>query len=219
MKVCSRCSEAKSLDAFGRQTAKSDGLAPHCKACAAIYDRTKRNAKARAARLKAERQKDPERFATYERTKRQRHGVKLNAAAKLRKRRWKVERKDVYLASERRYYTQPHRRLIARIRSRTRAALRLPRGSTIALLGCTTEQLQTWLERFFVEGMGWHNMERWHLDHHWPLALFDLTDPRQLAKACHFRNLRPLWAEDNHQKGDRLPHEEMQRFEAWRATL
>lgn len=34
-----------------------------------------------------------------------------------------------------------------------------------------------------------------------PLAAFDLTDPEQLARACHFSNLQPLWWRVNLSKG------------------
>jgi len=33
-----------------------------------------------------------------------------------------------------------------------------------------------------------------------PLAEFDLTDPVEFKKACHYTNLQPLWAYDNFTK-------------------
>ena len=35
------------------------------------------------------------------------------------------------------------------------------------------------------------------LDHIKPLAVFDLTDSKQLAEACHYTNMRPLWSSAN----------------------
>ncbi len=58
----------------------------------------------------------------------------------------------------------------------------------------------------FLPGMTWANHGRrgWHIDHIIPCAAFDMTDENQ-AKACwNYKNLRPLWAEDNWAKGDKI---------------
>ncbi len=72
-------------------------------------------------------------------------------------------------------------------------------------LGCTIADLRIHIERQFSKGMTWKNWSRtgWHIDHIRALAEFDLTDPAQLAAACHFTNLRPIWAIQNLQKGAR----------------
>ena len=84
-------------------------------------------------------------------------------------------------------------------------------GSAIAMLGCSIEELKTHLEYQFAPGMSWENFgllngERWtwQIDHIHPLSKFDLTDSGQLRKACHFSNLRPLWALDNRRKANKV---------------
>lgn len=54
--------------------------------------------------------------------------------------------------------------------------------------------------------MTWKNWSPtgWHIDHKIPLAFFDLTDRKQLLKACHYTNLQPLWSNENIRKGDKL---------------
>jgi hypothetical protein len=75
-------------------------------------------------------------------------------------------------------------------------------GSAIKNLNCSIEELKTYLESKFQEGMSWenHSLHGWHIDHIVPLASFNLEDPEELKKACHYTNLQPLWAEDNLKK-------------------
>ncbi len=47
-----------------------------------------------------------------------------------------------------------------------------------------------------------HGLYGWHIDHVVPLSSFDLTDHKQVKKACHWFNLQPLWAKENLSKHD-----------------
>lgn len=98
-----------------------------------------------------------------------------------------------------------------RVRTRLLKALRTVgagRNSSIScLVGCSLDQLRQHLESSFVEGMGWLNRSEWHIDHIIPLSSFNLSDPEQLARACHYTNLQPLWARDNIIKSDRVARE------------
>lgn len=84
-------------------------------------------------------------------------------------------------------------------------------GSAIDNLGCSVDELRSHLESLWQDGMNWSNFGRlsadqctWQIDHIMPLSYFDLTDPRQVAIACHWTNLAPLWAIDNRRKGNRI---------------
>lgn len=76
---------------------------------------------------------------------------------------------------------------------------------TKELIGCSVTDLKKHIESKFKDGMGWENygLSGWHIDHIKPLSLFDLSDPVELLKACHFTNLQPLWAKENLSKGNR----------------
>jgi len=78
------------------------------------------------------------------------------------------------------------------------------RGSAVALLGCTIDELIAQFESQFAVGMSWADRGAWHIDHIRPLSSFDLQDPVQLAVACHHSNLQPLWASDNMSKGGKV---------------
>ena len=105
-------------------------------------------------------------------------------------------------------------KLAAQLRTRTRNAIILGQkgGSAVKDLGCSISKLKIHLQlkfyrnpRDFHEYMSWDNWSRdgWHIDHIRPLASFDLSDPTQFKQACHYTNLRPLWARDNLIKGDK----------------
>ena len=79
------------------------------------------------------------------------------------------------------------------------------RSHYIELLGCSLSDLASHIENKFLPGMPWENRNLWHLDHIRPLKTIDLSDRTQLAVACHFTNLQPLWAADNLEKGHRWP--------------
>jgi hypothetical protein len=79
------------------------------------------------------------------------------------------------------------------------------------LVGCTLDDLVTYLESKFQSGMCWDNRNFWHIDHIRPLASFDLTDVEQQRIAFHFTNLQPLWARDNIRKGARFGANDWQR--------
>jgi len=65
---------------------------------------------------------------------------------------------------------------------------------TVEWVGCTSEQLKTYFESLFQEGMTWENYGEWHVDHIRPICSFL---PEEWEEVNHYSNLRPLWAEDN----------------------
>lgn len=94
------------------------------------------------------------------------------------------------------------RRIAHSLRTRLRKAVKT--GSAIKNLGCTTSELVAHLEKQFSVNMMWDNYGQWHIDHIKPLSSFDLTVPKQLAEACHYSNLQPLWGSENISKGKKL---------------
>ena len=88
-----------------------------------------------------------------------------------------------------------------------RRGIDYPKGrhSWTALVGYSSKELKAHLESKFTDGMGWHNIGEWHIDHIKPLALFDFdnfTDDG-FKKAWALDNLQPLWSFDNISKGAR----------------
>ena len=66
--------------------------------------------------------------------------------------------------------------------------------------GCTAEELKTYLESLFTEGMTWDNYGEWHVDHIRPVSSFTIEEVMQIN---HYSNLQPLWAKDNLSKSNK----------------
>ena len=75
--------------------------------------------------------------------------------------------------------------------------------SVINLLGCSIEEFKIMISKKFKKGMNWNNYGEWHLDHIKPVAKFDLTKKDEQVKAFNYKNLQPLWAEENLKKSDK----------------
>lgn len=139
------------------------------------------------------------------------HPEKQKAKAKRRFERNKV---DIRKRRKEREFKDPSLKISKLLRDRFKKALngRFKGGSAIDALGCSIDDFKERFRHMFAvhsttnEQMDWHNYgKKWHIDHIIPLAYFDLTDPKQVQIACNYRNLQPLWAEDNIKKGDQLP--------------
>lgn len=101
--------------------------------------------------------------------------------------------------------TNPIIRLRQRLRKRVRSMMKRNVRGISRLVGCNSLELRKWLEFRFSKGMNWTNYGTiWVVDHKIPLARFNLEDPQERAKACHFTNLQPLTKKDNHQKADKI---------------
>ena len=66
---------------------------------------------------------------------------------------------------------------------------------TAKLLGCSSEQLKTYLESKFLPTMTWENYGKlWHVDHILPCSKFNLKNEEQQKICFHYTNLQPLFA-------------------------
>lgn len=78
----------------------------------------------------------------------------------------------------------------------------------MAYVGCGVRHLIKHMEAQFLPGMTWANHgTAWEIDHHMPIAAFNLADRQQAETCFHFTNLRPLWKHLNHAKADTLQND------------
>lgn len=73
------------------------------------------------------------------------------------------------------------------------------------IIGCSREELATWMESNFDADMNWENLgKKWQIDHVIPIQAFDLT-ATEGQKACfHWSNLYPLDLKQNQHKGKQI---------------
>jgi hypothetical protein len=149
------------------------------------------------------------------------HGEELPECKRARMVVWRANNKKHIAASARQYRqanrAKANRRTVLRNRENIQAKLRLnlrkrltaairggfKGGSAVRSLGCTIPELMAHLEAMWTDGMSWatYGPSGWHIDHVRALSKFDLSDPEQVAIACRYSNLQPLWAADNIAKG------------------
>lgn len=174
-------------------------------------DRKARQAeRVRAARLKSEK------FSIYCKEYRSRPEVKARriAANKTPERlaylkQWRQT--DSYKAYRRSYVAAirktPRGTINNRMQSGIRRGLVCGKGGVKweSLVGYTVDMLRSHIERQFLRGMSWDNVEKWHIDHIIPLCSFNFTsyDDAEFRRAWALTNLRPLWKSKNILKGSR----------------
>jgi hypothetical protein len=103
---------------------------------------------------------------------------------------------------------KPFRPILKALRSRLRTALRRVKAkkcaATSKLLGCNLTKFKSYIEAKFKPGMTWDNHGfLWHIDHIRPCCSFDLSKAKNQRKCFNYRNLQPLFVEENLKKGGR----------------
>ena len=109
---------------------------------------------------------------------------------------------------QKRYQNDVNYRIRSIIRSRIHGAIKshsvIKSNRTIELLGCSIRDVRQHLENQFKDGMSWKNHGEWHIDHIKPCASFNMKDPEQQKECFNYKNLQPLWAEENMSKGAKI---------------
>jgi hypothetical protein len=231
-KACRLCGEIKVLEKFHAQRLGLYGRNSRCISCVAALDSI-RHRKARLEhpekirkRARNWRRANPEKLKEIKRLS----YVKNAEAVKAKSDKWNSENKERRRANQqawrdrnREMVRESRRRARAKYRATAKGHLHLSIGSTLrgalsagtkgkrrtfAVLGYSVEDLMTHLEEQFSPGMSWENYGRygWHVDHVIPISAFNFESPDDIdfKRAWALSNLRPLWAEDNHIKSNKL---------------
>jgi len=105
------------------------------------------------------------------------------------------------------YYSDIKFRINNSIRSKICKFKSFKGQKTFKALGFTVNDLIYHLKSQFTTGMTIDNYGEWHIDHIIPITAFDFDsiDHPQFKTCWALGNLRPMWAEDNIRKGDKIP--------------
>jgi hypothetical protein len=126
---------------------------------------------------------------------------------RVNKKRWdniaEYRQRELAYSKERRKI--PEVRIKSALRARLNVILKRSNGSKsskmVEIIGCTMPFLRQHLEFLWRAGMSWDNYGfgrgRWVIDHVISCDKFDLTDKEQQKVCFNFRNLQPLWWEEN----------------------
>jgi hypothetical protein len=204
-KICSKCNTEKDFKDFAKDNSRKDGLMYVCKLC-------------RKNQNKKYRQENKEKVMAYSEKYNKENKEKIRAC----KEKYRLANKDK-LSKQKKLYKILNREKINQRRNQSRScnvqqrikhSLRARlwsaiRGnnkslSTIELLGCDIEYLIKYIEDLFLESMSWDNYGEWHIDHIKPCSSFDLSNVEQQKVCFNYKNLQPLWAEDNLRKGAKI---------------
>lgn len=194
MKICYKCKKNKDLSEFSKDSSTNCGLNAKCKECQKLY-----------SMQYEEINKD------LIREKKRLYYLKNKNRISARNKNWK-EKNPGYANSysKSRSSKDPIFKLKGSLRQRLCKAINgsYKGGSAVAYLGCDIVFLKNYLESKFKMGMDWRNHGKgpgkWNIDHIIPLSYFDLTKEEEIAKACNYKNLQPLWSDENISKGNRL---------------
>jgi hypothetical protein len=202
-KICSKCRIEKSIEKFYPDKTNKDGLQFNCKSCVKEYNQNH----------KKERKINNKKWYLVHREK----IIEISKGwyknhkkqAKEHQKEYRINHK-VYKAKyvKNRRKNDINFRLKECLRSRLNYAIKgnIKSTTTIRLIGCSVKFLRKYLESQFRPGMSWKNYgyRGWHIDHIRPCASFDLSNPIEQKKCFNYKNLQPLWAEDNLIKGGKI---------------
>jgi hypothetical protein len=207
LKKCTRCGEEKpaTTEYFIKQR---DGFRIQCKRCFNSQAREDYSLKRKELKKEYYRKNKPAHLAQAKayRENNLEHCKNVDNA-------WYEKNKDKITKKERvrykeRYANDLDYKMKKVLRSRLRGAIKdyankgtVKSKQTMALIGCSLEDLKKHLESQFTGGMSWDNHGEWHIDHIIPCSSFDLSFTEEQERCFCYTNLQPLWAEDNLSKG------------------
>jgi hypothetical protein len=222
MKTCSKCKETQSIENFGKDKSKKDGLRPSCKSCKKVTDKVYSSDNKEKIKEKDKNYYDKNKESIKEKSKNW-YKDNLPKATESRK-NWYInnfktiknqkieyniknfEKNKEYMKiyQRERYRTNFKYRIKTILNKRIRDYIK-KKQSTLSFLGCSIEFFIEWISYQFDENMSWENQGNyWAFDHVKPCASFDFNIQEEILNCYHWSNLRPCEKIENCSKGSKI---------------
>lgn len=240
-KKCNTCEVEKELDCFWKNKRNKDGFENKCIECLKL--KSKENKDKKAAYQKVWREKNPEYMKKYqqkeERKNYQKEYYKENSELyKDRKKEWRKENpqreketRNTYRQENKEKINEYHRKwkenkrntdiqyklqsnMSRRIRYELNTLLKGKKTKrTTEYVGCSIEELKSYLEKMFTTEMTWQNYGSvWHIDHKIPCNAWNFENTFENHCCWNYRNLSPMLASENQSKNDKYDKREKEKY-------
>jgi hypothetical protein len=71
------------------------------------------------------------------------------------------------------------------------------------LIGCSVNELKEHIKKQLNDSMTFDNYGLWEIDHIKAITLFNLNNENEMYECFNYKNLQPLWREDNIKKSNK----------------
>lgn len=181
-KICKKCGIGKLLCEFNKDKYSSDGLRYRCRECTSIEYRNYYNNN-RDVEIKRQVKYQKNNTENVNKKRKERHHIKYTSDILYKLKLNCRNRVKMFLKSQN---------------------FNIITNNTFQIVGCSPEELKSYIEKQFKEGMTWENFKHdgWHIDHIIPLST--AKTEKDVYKLCHYTNLQPLWCDENYKKSNKL---------------
>ena len=216
LKICSKCSIPKPLNAFAKHNTSLFGVHSTCKKC--------RSGASKIYRTKIQEELNEKGRKYYHETIKKQHTrakkyyTKNCEEIQSQRRKYREENSEKVQKWRSEYFkmrrqTDPMFKLNSSMSTVIGQSLKGNKAGRHweSLVGYTLDDLKKHLEKQFIMGMTWNNYGEWHLDHKIPVSIFNFekSEHGDFKRCWALSNLQPMWAKENWSKGARL----MQHFQ------
>lgn len=240
-KICKNCEIDKPTDSFWKNARNKDGKESRCVDCTKSFLSTKKESVKESQRKWREKNPDyMKKYGQLESNKEYHREYYAEHKSEYiqRKQDWRkenpereTEARQIYVSKNRETLNEYHRKWKAnkretdssfKIKSNISRRIRyelntLLKGKktkrTTELLGCSIEELKSYIELKFIDNMSWDNYGSiWEIDHIIPCASWDFSKAFENKCCWNYRNLQPLIKDKNRSKGSRYTNDDKDNY-------
>lgn len=189
-KRCTKCGKEKLLSSYYKATANRDGHRDQCKYCDGLYAKEYRKRKPEVLKACMQRYLDKNRGKMRERC-----------------RNWRQNNPEKARNATKNWLKRGNNKVFTCLRNRLyECGIRHRNKSIWDMLGYSSEEFCSHIEKKFRVGMTWNNHGKWEIDHIKPICSFAFTShtDEEFKQCWSLNNLQPLWKHEHKVKGSKV---------------